>query len=83
MSAYGPEQTWVSALHRSALWGKVDMAICGMSAFAVAIRGKADVAFCDACSSLAQGPLSKPMNTRVPALGKVVALPDKRHVGFY
>jgi prepilin-type processing-associated H-X9-DG protein len=28
--------------------GKADMTVCGMSAFTVAIGGKADAAFCDA-----------------------------------
>jgi len=32
----------------SAFEGKTDMTICGMSAFAVAIRGKADMARCAA-----------------------------------
>jgi hypothetical protein len=32
----------------SAFGGKADMTICGMSAFAVAIRGKADMPFCGA-----------------------------------
>jgi hypothetical protein len=32
----------------SAFGGKADMTICGMSAFAVAIRGKADIASCTA-----------------------------------
>jgi prepilin-type processing-associated H-X9-DG protein len=31
-----------------ALGNRSDMTICGMSAFAVAIGGKADVAYCDA-----------------------------------
>jgi prepilin-type processing-associated H-X9-DG protein len=34
MSAIDPKQTWALAVH--------------MSAFVVAIRGKADIAFCDA-----------------------------------
>jgi hypothetical protein len=32
----------------SAFGGKADMTVCGMSAFAVAIRGKADIAYCTA-----------------------------------
>jgi hypothetical protein len=28
-SAFGPKQTWPSALHMSALGGKADMAFCG------------------------------------------------------
>jgi len=32
----------------SAFGGKADMTICGMSAFAVAIRGKADMTYCGA-----------------------------------
>jgi hypothetical protein len=44
MSAIGPKQTWASALHMSAFEGKADMAVCGKSAFAVAIGGKADMA---------------------------------------
>jgi hypothetical protein len=41
MSAIGPKQTWAVALHESAFGGKADMTICGMSAFAVAIRSAA------------------------------------------
>jgi hypothetical protein len=29
MSAFGPKQTWPSALHMSAFGGKADMAFCG------------------------------------------------------
>src|SRR5262249_4163580 len=29
MSAFGPKQTWVSALHMSASGGKADMTVCG------------------------------------------------------
>ena len=32
----------------SAFGGKADMSVCGMSAFAVAIGGKADIVFCSA-----------------------------------
>jgi hypothetical protein len=28
LSAYGPKQTWMSALHMSAFGGKADMAFC-------------------------------------------------------
>jgi len=31
MSAFGPKQTWASALHMSAFGGKADMALCGNS----------------------------------------------------
>jgi hypothetical protein len=48
MSAIGPNRTSQVAPHMSAFGGKTDMTICGMSAFAVAIRGKADIAFCGA-----------------------------------
>ena len=48
MSAFGPKRTWNSALQESAFGGKADMTICGMSASAVAIGGKADAAFRDA-----------------------------------
>jgi hypothetical protein len=48
MSAIGPKQTSLFALHMSAFGGKANMIICGMSAFAVAIRGKADMACCAA-----------------------------------
>jgi hypothetical protein len=44
MSAIGPKRTSVAALHESAFGGKADMALCGMSAFAVAIGCKADIA---------------------------------------
>jgi hypothetical protein len=44
MSAIGPKQTSLVALHMSAFGGKADMAIATMSAFAVAIGGKADMA---------------------------------------
>jgi hypothetical protein len=42
MSAIGPKRTSLVAPHMSAFGAKADMAICGMSAFAVAIGGKAD-----------------------------------------
>jgi len=48
MSAIGPKRTSVVAPHMSAFGGKADMTICGMSAFAVAIRGKADMTYCGA-----------------------------------
>ena len=48
MSAFGPEPTLLVALHMSAFEGKADMTICGMSAFAVAIGGKADMGSCTA-----------------------------------
>jgi len=48
MSAIGPKRTSVVALQESAFGGKADMTIGGMSAFAVAIGGKADMAFCTA-----------------------------------
>jgi hypothetical protein len=48
MSAIGPKQTCAVAPHMSALGGKADMTICGMSAFAVAIGVKADMAYCNA-----------------------------------
>jgi hypothetical protein len=44
MSAFGPKPTSLVALHMSAFGGKADMDICGMSAFAVAIGNKADIA---------------------------------------
>jgi hypothetical protein len=48
MSAIGPKQTSLVAPHMSAFRGKADMTVYGMSAFAVAIGGKADIAFCSA-----------------------------------
>jgi len=48
MSAIGPEQTWMNALHMSAFRGKAEHDFCGMSAFAVAIGGKADMGWCAA-----------------------------------
>jgi hypothetical protein len=43
MSVYGPKQTSLVASHMSAFGGKADMTVCGKSAFAVAIGGKADM----------------------------------------
>jgi hypothetical protein len=43
MSAIGPKQTWAIAMHMSAFGGKADITFCGMSAFAVAIGGEAEV----------------------------------------
>jgi hypothetical protein len=43
MSAFGPQQTSTVALHISAFGGKANMTACGVSAFAVAIGGKADM----------------------------------------
>jgi len=40
MSAYGPKQTSLVALHMSAFGGKADMTLGHMSAFAVAIGCK-------------------------------------------
>ena len=51
MSAIGPKQTSVFALHMSAFGGKADMMFLRMSAFAVAIGGKADMR-CMHCMSL-------------------------------
>jgi hypothetical protein len=48
MSASGPLPTLLVAPHMSAFRGKADMTICGMSAFAVAIEGKADIRLCSA-----------------------------------
>jgi len=48
LSAYGPKPTSLVAPHISAFRGKADMTICSMSAFAVAIGGKADMPFCTA-----------------------------------
>jgi hypothetical protein len=48
MSASGPKQKWVSALHMSAFGCKADMTVCGESAFAVAIGCKADMGCCAA-----------------------------------
>jgi hypothetical protein len=48
MSAFGRKQTWPRALHMSAFGGKADMTFLRESALVVAIRGKADIAFCDA-----------------------------------
>jgi hypothetical protein len=48
MSAIGPKQTCVAALHESAFGGKADMTVCGNFAFAVAIGCKADMACCSA-----------------------------------
>jgi prepilin-type processing-associated H-X9-DG protein len=48
MSAFGTKRTSPFAPHMSAFGGKADMNFFGKSAFAVAIRGKADIAFCDA-----------------------------------
>jgi hypothetical protein len=48
MSAIGPKQKWASAPHMSAFGSKADMTVCGKSAFAVAIGGKADMPFCTA-----------------------------------
>ena len=42
-SAIGPKRTSLVAPHTSAFGGKADMTICGMSAFAVAFGGKADI----------------------------------------
>jgi hypothetical protein len=42
MSAYGPKRTCLVTPHMSAFGGKADMTVCGKSAFAVAIGGKAD-----------------------------------------
>jgi len=47
MSAIGPSQTFASAPHMSANEGKADMT--PMSAFTVAIGGKADMSLCAAC----------------------------------
>jgi hypothetical protein len=47
-SAFGPKQTWPRAVHMSAFGSKADRAICGMSAFAVAIGSKADMTCCAA-----------------------------------
>jgi putative tryptophan/tyrosine transport system substrate-binding protein len=44
----GPKRTSLAAPHMSAFGGKADMTFCGKSAFAVASRGKADIAFCTA-----------------------------------
>jgi hypothetical protein len=38
----------MNALHMSAFGGKADMTICGMSGFAVAVGGKADMGWCTA-----------------------------------
>ena len=46
--ASGPKQTWSSAPRMSAFEGKADIACCGRSAFAVAIRSKADMGCCTA-----------------------------------
>jgi hypothetical protein len=48
MFAIGPKQTSQVALHMSAIGWKADMTISGVSAFAVAIGGKADMPFCTA-----------------------------------
>jgi hypothetical protein len=48
MSAIGPKQTLASAPHMSAFRGTADMTVSLESAFAVAIRTKADIAFCGA-----------------------------------
>jgi hypothetical protein len=47
-SAFVPKRTSIAAPHMSAFGGKADMTVCGKSAFAVAIGGKADVPFCTA-----------------------------------
>jgi hypothetical protein len=48
MSAFGPKRTSLVAPHMSAFGGKADMTLMRKSAFAVAIGGKADIAFCGA-----------------------------------
>jgi hypothetical protein len=48
MSAFGPKQTFVVALHMSAFRCRADMTLCDKSAFAVAIGSKADMPFCTA-----------------------------------
>jgi len=48
MSAFGPKRISLTAPHMSAFGGKADITVCGMSAFAVAIRGKADITVCGA-----------------------------------
>jgi len=48
MSAFGPKQTWALALHMSAFGGQSGHDPELMSAFAVAIGGKADIACCGA-----------------------------------
>jgi hypothetical protein len=48
MSAIGPKQTSLAALHMSAFGGKADITFCREYAFAVAIGGKADMPFCTA-----------------------------------
>jgi hypothetical protein len=47
-SAIGPKRTSLVAPHMCAFGCKADMTICGVSAFAVAIGGKADMPFCTA-----------------------------------
>ena len=42
-AAIGPKRTFLVAPHMSAFGCKADMTICGVSAFAVAIGGKADM----------------------------------------
>jgi hypothetical protein len=41
---YWPKADILVAPHMSAFGGKADMTVCGKSAFAVAIGGKADIA---------------------------------------
>jgi hypothetical protein len=48
MSAIGPKQTSQVAPHISAFEGKADVTLCGKSAFAVTIGGKADMGCCTA-----------------------------------
>jgi prolyl-tRNA editing enzyme YbaK/EbsC (Cys-tRNA(Pro) deacylase) len=48
MSAFGPKQTLAIALHESAFGSKADITNCGVSAFSVAIGGKADMPYCAA-----------------------------------
>ena len=47
-SAIGPLRTFPFAPHMSAFGGKADNDLVRKSAFAVAIGGKADIAFCGA-----------------------------------
>jgi hypothetical protein len=48
MSAIGPKQTCPVALHMSAFLGQSGHDFGEMSAFTVAIGGKADITFCSA-----------------------------------
>jgi hypothetical protein len=56
MSAIGQKRRSLVAPHMSAFGGKADMALCGMSAFAIAIGGRADIRPADFPRVLDQGP---------------------------